>query len=63
MVLLNFIIYVLPPDLILTGLPGFDLYFFFACINVVYGIPEPIDAFEIDDGKQFKVYESMLTTV
>ena len=41
----------LPPDLIVTVLLGLVLDFFFACINVVYGIPEPIDAFEIDSYK------------
>ena len=38
----------LPPDLIGIGASGFNLYFFFACINIVYGIPEPMDAFKID---------------
>ena len=40
----------LPPDLIGTGLSlsGLNLDFFLACNNVVYGIPDSIDALNID---------------
>ena len=39
-----------PPDLIGTGLSLLELNldFFLACNNVVYGMPDAIDAFDID---------------
>ena len=39
--------YISPPDLMVTGLE-LNLDFFFACSNIVYGIPAANDAFEID---------------
>ena len=43
----NFMTYISPPDLMVTGLE-LNLDFFFACSNIVYGIPAANDAFEID---------------